>query len=394
MEVKEKDDRYFGRGKPSMDLEVKRAKGSLLWDINNKKYIDFLSGAGVGNLGWGNEDVELAIRNSERPSYVYPHFYYKPWSDLAELLATITPKHLTKTFRTTGGSEAVEAAMQMAMMYTGRKKFLSVEGSYHGNTLGALSIGSSANKKKFHNLLPGCEKFELPLNSETLKGIEEKLKNNEFAAVIMEPVIINLGVVIPKESFMKKLDELCKEHGTLLVMDEAITGFGRTGKLFASEYFEIRPDILCMAKAISSGHAGMGAVITTKEIAAEVEGEIGLYSSYGWHPISTDASYAAINYLLNHLEDLFSNIEDIGALFRKRLSEIKFKHEAEIRIKGMAIGVDLQDEQYTSQLKKECLQRGLLMNSEGSTLVFLPALNIAREIVEEGLDIFRKCVEE
>ena len=152
MTVKEKDDKFFGRGGPALNLEVEKAKGSLIFDPSGKKYIDFLGGAGVGNLGWGLEEVEMSIRNSERPSYVYPHFYYKPWTELAEQLAAITPEHLTTSFRATGGSEAVDAALQMAMMYTGRKKILSIEGSYHGNTFGALSVASSSNGKKFHNL--------------------------------------------------------------------------------------------------------------------------------------------------------------------------------------------------------------------------------------------------
>lgn len=393
MTVKEKDDTFFGRGNPPMNLQVTKAKGSFLWDEKDKKYIDFLGGAGVGNLGWGNEDVELAIRNSERPSYVYPNFYYKGWTDLAELLAAITPENLTKSFRMTGGSEAVEAAMQMAMMYTGRKKFLSVEGSYHGNTIGALSIGASSNRDKFPNLLPGCEKFDQPFNSGTLENIENKLQNNEFAALIMEPVIINLGVIIPPKDFMEKLYRLCKEHGTLFIMDEAITGFGRTGKLFASEHYDIKPDIMCLAKAISAGHAGMGAIMTSEEIASKVEDKVGLYSSYGWHPLSTDASIAGIKYLLNNLEDLFSNIEETGRLFKNGISDIDFKNEPEIRIKGMAIGIDVKDKDYASRIKEKALKNGLLMNTEGSTLTFLPALNIDRGTVKEGLKILKKTVE-
>ena len=147
--------------------------------------------------------------------------------------------------------------MQMAMMYTGRKKFLSVEGSYHGNTLGALSLGASENRKRFHNLLPGCDKVQQPLNKESLKDVEEKLATKEYAAFFMEPIICNLGVVIPDNAFMEGLAKICKRHGTLLVMDEAITGFGRTGKLFASEHYDLKPDILCMAKAMSAGTAGI-----------------------------------------------------------------------------------------------------------------------------------------
>lgn len=393
MTIKEKDEKFFGRGGPVMDLEVEKAKGSYVYDTNGKKYIDFLGGAGVGNLGWGLEDVELAIRNSERPSYVYPHFYYKPWTDLAELLAAVTPKHLQKSFRTTGGSEAVDAALEMAMMYTGRKKVLSIEGSYHGNTFGALSVGTSSNGKKFHNLLQGFDKIKPPLNEDSLTEIEEKLKANEYAAFIMEPVIVNLGVVIPEAEFMEKLDQLCKEHGTLLIMDEAITGFYRTGKFFASDHYNIKPDIMCLAKAISSGYAGMGAVMTTKEVAEAVQGEVGLYSSYGWHPIATDAAIATVNYLINNTEELLSNMEEVSSIFKNELPKINFKNQTEVRIKGLAVAIDVKEEEYASEIKKKALRNGLLMNTEGSSLLFLPALNIDSENVYEGLKILKETVE-
>ena len=393
MTVKEKDDKFFGRGGPALNLEVEKAKGSLIFDPSGKKYIDFLGGAGVGNLGWGLEEVEMAIRNSQRPSYVYPHFYYKPWTELAEQLAAITPEHLTTSFRATGGSEAVDAALQMAMMYTGRKKILSIEGSYHGNTFGALSVASSSNREKFHNLLPGCEKIKPPLNQDSLIEIEEKLKGNEYAAFIMEPVIVNLGVVIPEKEFMEKLDRLCKDHGTLLIMDEAITGFLRTGKFFASEHYNIKPDIMCLAKAISSGYAGMGAVMTTEKVAKAVEGKVGLYSSYGWHPVGTDAAIATINYLLNNTEELLDNIESMSQLFGEELPKIRFREKAEIRIKGMAIAVDVGDEAYASEIKKKAVEHGLLMNTEGSSLSFLPALNIDSATVLEGIKILKQVVE-
>ena len=393
MDVKEQDSKYFGRGGEAMDLQVTRADGSFIYNSRGEKYIDFLGGAGVGNLGWEKEPIESEIRQEDRPSYVYPHFYYKPWAELAKLLATITPGKLIKSFRTTGGSEAVEAAMQMAMLYTGRKKFLSIEGSYHGNTIATLSLGATSKSEKFSNVLGGCEKIEPPLNEEALKMVEDKLKGNEIAAFIMEPIVVNLGVVIPETVFMNKLQELCKKHGTLLVMDEAITGFGRTGKLFASEHYEIEPDILCMAKAMSAGHAGIGAVITTQEVAEKVEGKIGLYSSYGWHPISVDASITAIKYILKNKEKIFTNLDEISRLFEEELKKIEFGSNAEIRVKGLAIAIDLQDEEKTSKMKQKCFENGLLLNTEKTSLVLLPALNIKKETVKEGLQILKNCAE-
>ncbi len=208
----------------------------------------------------------------------------------------------------------------------------------------------------------------------------------------MEPIIMNLGVIIPEDEFMEGLDKICKETGTLLIMDEAITGFGRTGKMFASEHFNIQPDILCMAKAITAGHAPMGAVITTEEIDEKVGGEIGLYSSYGWHPIAVDASIAALTYLKDHKERLFTNIKALSTLFKKEISELKFKNDPEVRIKGAAIGIDLKDEDYASKIKDNALKKKLLMNTEGSSLLFLPNFNMEERTVREGINILKQCL--
>ncbi len=384
---------FFGRGNPAKPLEVISAKGSYIYGANGRKYVDFLGGAGVGSLGWGLHEIEDAIRNFDRPAYVYPNFHYKPWNELAEMLAEMTPGKLKKSFRMTGGSEAVEAALEMAMMYTGQKKILSVEGAYHGNTIAALSIGASSKHNQFPNLLDGILKIEPPLTKETLQKVEKMLASEEVAAVIMEPIIINLGVIIPEKEFMAGLDRLCKKYGTLLIMDEAITGFGRTGKMFATEHYDIEPDILCMAKAITAGHAGMGAVIATEEVARKAEDEsIGLYSSYGWHPVSVDASLTTLKYFQKHKEKLFGNIERLGKLFEKEISEVNFKEKPELRIKGLAIGIDLKDKDYASKIRNNALDHGLLMNTEGSSLLFLPNFLMEEKTVTEGVNLLKKCV--
>lgn len=392
MNNKEKEQRYFGRGSEPMDLELERAKGSLIWDASGKKYIDFLGGSGVGCLGWGNSEVEMRMRSADIPTYVYPNFRYKRWGDLAEKLALITPKHLTTSFRTTGGSEAVEAAMQIAMMYTGRKKFLSIEDSYHGNTIGTISLGSTDNQKNFSNLLPGCEKVDPPLDQNALDRIEDLLKNNEFAAFIMEPILCNLGVITPSSEFMSSLNKLCKSHGTLLVMDEAISGFGRTGKLFGTEHYDIQPDMMILDKAMSGGYAGIGALIVTDEIAKVVNNKVGLYSTFGWHPLGVEAAIAIVDILLQQTEDLFANVETISSLFAQELPKMEFREKPEIRIKGLAIGIDVKDQDYATQIMQQGVENGLLMNTEKSNLTFFPALNIERETVEEGLKLLQTII--
>lgn len=154
----------------------------------------------VGNLGWHNPTTRAHIRKFTGPDYVYPGYSYPGWLELAQLLARITPGELTKSFRATGGSEAVDMALQAAMVHTGRKKLLSIEDSYHGNTLAGLSVASSDNRKKYPNLLPNCHKIEAPLDADALDKVETRLKRRDVAAFIMEPIVINLGVHIPDNS--------------------------------------------------------------------------------------------------------------------------------------------------------------------------------------------------
>jgi 4-aminobutyrate aminotransferase-like enzyme len=197
-----------------------------------------------------------------RPDYVYPGYSYAPWAELAKLLVSIAPSGLTKAFRATGGSEAVDLA-QAAMIHTSRRGFISLEESYHGNSLGGLSVGDSQNRERVRNLLPHCSKIKPPLNEQALDKVERRLKGRNVAAFIIEPIGINLGVLIPEQRFMQGLQRLCRKYGTLLIADEVATGFGRTGKLFASEHFDLRLDIMCVAKAITGGLGGMGAALMT-----------------------------------------------------------------------------------------------------------------------------------
>jgi adenosylmethionine-8-amino-7-oxononanoate aminotransferase len=256
MKTRVKEGRHLARQKPGT-LRVTKSEGSYLFDENGKRYVDFMMGWCVGNLGWGNAVVTRKGKAFTGPDYVQPALSYKPWDDLAELLVSITPGKLSKCFRATGGSEAVDLALQAALLHTGRTKLMSLEGSYHGNSIGGLSVGDSEVRKRCKALLPGCHKIKPPLDEAAVKKIRRLLERGDVAAFIMEPISINLGVLIPSAEFMSDLQRLCREHGTLLIMDEVATGFGRTGKMFASEHYPIKPDILCLAKAITNGAGGI-----------------------------------------------------------------------------------------------------------------------------------------
>src|ERR1051325_10973642 len=283
--------RFLARDEPG-ELEVARTEDSFVFDTKGRRYIDFMMGWCVGNLGWGNAVLVKQAKTFRGPDYVYPGYSYPPWEELAKLLVSIAPPGLTKAFRATGGSEAVDIALQAAMIHAGRRGFISLEESYHGNSIGGLSVGDSGKRKQVRNLLPRCYKVKPPLNEQALQKLEVRLKGRDIAAFILEPVSINLGVLIPERRFMQGLQRLCKKYGTLIIADEVATGFGRTGKLFACEHFDLRPDIMCMAKAVTGGLGGMGATLMTGAVARSMEKDGSFYPTYGWHPRSAELAIA------------------------------------------------------------------------------------------------------
>jgi 4-aminobutyrate aminotransferase-like enzyme len=392
MDLRQIDRKYFGRQGEPEDVVAGHSADSYLTDARGRKYIDFMMGWCAGNLGWGNTEIRAAASKFDGPDYVHPNYLYRPWAQLAEMLARITPGKLAVSYRTTGGTESVEGALQIAMAYTGRGAFLSVEDSYHGNSIATLSIGASDNRETFKNLLPNCRKIPPPLDRKALAKVETQLKKRDVAAFIMEPVICNLGALVPSDEFVRGVRDLCTRYGTLFIADEVATGFGRTGKLFACEHFDLEPDILCVAKAITGGYGGLGAVITTPAIARAIKEDFSLYSTYGWHPRSVAVALANLRYLTRHRGKLLRNATQLGEHFVARLSDMTFKGKVSIRGKGFAIGIELEDEAYASRVGNACRKNGLLISAEENVLMLFPALNISRQTAERGLDIFESCL--
>jgi acetylornithine/succinyldiaminopimelate/putrescine aminotransferase len=185
---------------------------------------------------------------------------------------------------------------------------------------------------------------------------------------------------------------MCKKYKTLLIMDEVACGFGRTGKLFASEHFNLKPDILCLGKAITGGVAGLGATVTTRAIAESMEKNGAFYSTYGWHPLGVQAGIANVRYFIERGKKLLKGVAELSDHFRTRLSYLPFKQPVSLRIQGLAIGIDVGDEEYAAKLESRCRKRGLLIATEGSVLLLLPALNVQRSVVDKALNILEKCI--
>ena len=378
--------KFLGRDTEPEDFVVSRARGSFIFDDRGRRYIDFIMGWCVGNLGWNNPTLNKAVRSESDPTYVYPNYSYKKWGELAKLLAQIAPGRLRRSFRATGGSEAIEIAMQLAIAHTGRTKFLSLEDSYHGNTFGALSVGASAHREKLKTLLPNCRKIKLPLDDRALVTIERQLKKRDVAAFIMEAISVNLGVYIPDADTMTRLQRLCRRYGTLLIIDEVATGFGRTGTMFACEYFGLEPDIMTLGKAISGGHGPLGATMATESVAKSATDAILAYSTFGWHPLSVAAAIANVRLFIRNGNAILAHVAEMSDLFRERLSSMEFKRGTKVRVKGLPIEIDFDDCAPAERLVWRAEKNGLLITSDEEIVQIFPALNIDRKIATDGLD--------
>jgi acetylornithine/succinyldiaminopimelate/putrescine aminotransferase len=380
--------RFLVQNGGTADIEVARARGSYVYDARGRKYIDFIMGWCVGNFGWGRPALRHRVHTFRGPDYIYPEYAYKPWRELAQLLVGLAPDGLTRCCRATGGSEAVELALQAAMLHTGRRKFVAVEDAYHGNTLGALSVGDGDDTLRVLSVA----RLKPPLDADALDRLETRLKHRDVAAVIMEPIAMNLGVLIPEPAFMEGLAPLCHRFGTLLILDEVATGFGRTGKVFATEYYDVQPDMMTIAKAATGGAAGIGALLLREDLAATLEEDGNVYSTYGWHPLSVDVAIANVRWIKRNRGRLLEQVGRTSAYFVDRLRAMKFPEEPEVRWRGLAIAVDVRDEKYADRVARKCRARGLLLDPQENVLLMLPALNVDRATAREGLDILEACL--
>jgi len=380
-----KDRKYLGRPGYAQDIEVVAASGSELRDAQGRTFVDFQMGWCVGNLGWNPPEILARVRTFEGPTYVAPGLLYEPWTELAETLVESSPGKLARAYRAVGGTEAVELAMQLAMKHTRRHKLVALQDAYHGNSIATRSLGSREGEAH----LAGFKQLAPPLDANALDRLETLLKHKDIAAFIMEPIVLNLGVVLPDAAFMSGLDELCHRYGTLVIMDEVGTGLGRCGRLFATELFELEPDIITLGKAITSGVAPLSAVLATEDVA---ETELDFYSTYGWHPVAVHAALATQLYWREHRDAVLTNIAERSAQLQQQLSLMEFPREPELRIQGLAAAVDLGDVGYVSALEENCRDEGLLLFAEGEALVMFPALTITHGEMQEGLDILAECV--
>jgi acetylornithine/N-succinyldiaminopimelate aminotransferase len=376
-----RDRRYLGRTEDAEAPEVVRAEGSRVVDAHGRTFIDFQMGWCVGNLGWNPPEILARVQRFTGPSYVTPNNSYAPWVDLAERLVATAPGKLARAYRATTGTEAVELALQLAVTRTGRRKFVSIEDAYHGNSFGARTVGSD----DLDAHIPGVRHLAPPLDAGALDRLETLLKHRDVAGFIMEPVITNLSVVIPDGELMRGLVPLCHRYGTLVIMDEVACGLGRAGSMFACEHDALEPDLLTIAKSLGGGIVPIATTFATAEVADAARGELSFYASFGWMPLAVEAALAVLDFWKAHGDKLLANIAQRGAQIENVLRELF--PDAELRMRGLAIGVGLDDEDRVSAIAKRAKERGLLVYPEDDSLVMFPALTIDEATCGEALDM-------
>lgn len=337
-------------------LEVDRADGVYLFDTAGKKYLDLVSGFAVSNVGHRHPKVVQAIKD-QADKYlhvtVYGEYIQSPQILFAEKLCSILPNTLNSVYFVNSGAEATEGAMKLAKRFTGRTEIVSCLNSYHGSTQGALSLmGNEHYKQAYRPLLPGIRfiRFNSPGDLQQI--------TNQTAAVFLETIQGEAGVIVPDQKYLRAVRKRCDETGTLLVLDEIQTGFGRTGKLFGFEHFDIVPDILLLAKGMGGGMP-IGAFIADKKVmdAFKENPMLGHITTFGGHPVSCAAGLAALNALLE--EKLTQKVAAKEQLFRKYLVHSKIK---EIRGRGLLLSLQLASFEEVEKVSKRCMENGLIID--------------------------------
>lgn len=378
----------------SVPLSFTRGDGCFLYNNKDEQFLDFLGGWCVGTVGWHNQEIAEAISiQAKKGLYVPPIFRYPPQDDLAKTLCSLAPGKMQRVFRCTSGSEAVEFAIKCARASTGKHTIVSIDGVYHGHTYGAASLGDAC-RKKISPCLPGFIKLPLPKTQKEGEKVanqfEELLKTNkDIAAFMSEPLWTNAGCYIPPEGFYAKIQKLCQKYKILLVMDEVATGCGRCGAMFASELWNLQPDIICLGKSFTGGYATMGATLVTQSVYLKSLG-IPDYSTFGWMPQDLAATQKNIEIIVR--DNLAKNAREVGTYL---LSELKSLEQLlkvkEVRGQGMVFGIEF-NLPIAPAIAVSCYRKKLLVAfADAKNLFFSPPLVLTKALAKQGADIIKKA---
>jgi taurine--2-oxoglutarate transaminase len=413
-------------------MAVKKAKGVYFWDIDDKRYLDFNSMTMCVNIGHGDERIIKAMQQqaAELP-YAAPGMTTRIRALAGKTVADITPdRALTKILFTLGGADANENAIKLARGYSGRHKILTRYRSYHGATAGALAATGDPRRVVWEpNLMPGIVHFLDPYRyRSTFHRTNPEISEEEFArdfvnhleeiiqyespetiaAILMESVTGTNGIIVPPQGYMQGVRALCDKYGIVMIADEVMSGFGRTGKWFAIEHWDIVPDMITMAKGLTSAYAPLGAVAMKPEIAAAFDNtpfEGGL--TYTSHPVSLAAAVANINAMRE--DKIIERAAGMGKVLKRMLSDLGESHPSvgDVRSIGMFGILELVKDRKTKEpmapwngsspemtaLKKYCLDNGLFLYTHWHTVLIIPPLIISEEQLQDGFDILDKALD-
>ena len=377
-----------------LPITMQKGSGSWLWDTEGKKYLDYTTGIAVNNLGHCHPKIAEAIV-SQATTLVHTSnlFNIQNQSALSEML--VSNSFADRVFFCNSGTEAIEGSIKLARKWGkqngGRHAVISTEGAFHGRTFGALSAtGSQKYKEGFSPFLEG---FHFAPYGDP-DAIAHLAAETDSCAVILEPVQGENGVIVPPAGYLRQVREICGENGMLLILDEIQVGMGRTGKLFAYEHEDVKPDIVALAKALGGG-VPCGAVLATEEVAKHfTPGTHG--STFGGNPLAAGAARATIEIMLE--ENLPERAGKLGGYFLEQLEEIRQKypeHIKDIRGKGLIIGVEFSDGGFARDCFSASVKNGLLVILTVERVFrILPPLNTSEEEIDFAVDVITKSIEE
>lgn len=377
--IVEKDAKYVMQTYARQPITLTRGKGSLVHDINGKEYIDCVAGIAVNNVGHCHPKVVKAIRDqAEKLIHVSNLYYTDVQADLAEQLVSVTG--MDRVFFCNSGTEAVEAAMKLARVTTGKKDFIATERSFHGRSMGALAVTyKSAYRTPFKPLIQ--DEMFVPYND--AQAVSDAI-TEDTAAVIVEPIQGEGGIRVPSDKYLKKVRRICDENDTLLIFDEVQTGFGRTGKWFCKEHSGVEPDIMTMAKAIGGGFP-MGALAAKEGISFKKSEHA---ATFGGGPLACAASLASIEAIRE--EKLVERSARMGVYFRKCINELSLDGFVELRGRGLMIGLEL--DRKCADIVDYARERGVLLNcTSESVLRLAPPLVITKEQIDTVVDVLEQA---
>ncbi|HWJ34110.1 MAG TPA: acetyl ornithine aminotransferase family protein [Steroidobacteraceae bacterium] len=397
---------------------MSHGKGAEVWDVDGNRFLDFAAGIAVCSTGHSHPKVVQAIKDAaDRFLHISSDYWHEGQVKLAERMNELSPmKQPVMSFFAQSGTESVEAALKLARYVTGRGRFIGFLGGFHGRTMGSLAFTSSkyTQQKGFFPTMPGVTHVPYPNNyrplfaggdqgSAVLRYIEEVLfvhnvPSNEVAAILVEPIQGEGGYLVPPDGFLAGLRELCDRHGILLIFDEVQSGVGRTGKMFASQHWDVAPDIMTLAKGLGSGMP-IGMVVAKRSIMQKwSRGAHG--NTYGGNPLCCAAALATLD-LVEH--EYRANAAKVGEYFMNKLHELagKYAMVGEIRGKGLMIGMELVTDAASKAPAKDlcdaiinrAYHNGLILLSCGqSTVRFMPPLMIRESDVDEAVDLLDRSI--